>query len=251
MGAATSVNTQITRQNAISDIYQDSEQSCVFQSRQGISEANIIIAERSSVGNIEFRQESNPSINCVLRNTFSAVSDVELENITAQFSDPIVQPFAMSINFNTSITDQTMRNLITQISKNTCDINIDQTIRNVNVFIGNDSSTGNIKYVQKAENPSIDCVMENSALVKASTSGKNATLQGNFLMLLVLALAIICLSVTAIFTQYFRNKYGGDETIIDDFDEEDVTVEKSTGTVEEVSNGFINVIFDEFLKQLN
>lgn len=198
MGANNSVTKQTVKQEAINDIYQRTENTCIANTENVQSDVVVYIAPGASVGNITFDQRARTTASCVMNTNMEAITNTDFESI--QFGS--IEQHQPIFSFNNAriyqLSSQLIKNVMSQVITNTCQSNIRNIQRNILVYIATNARGGNLGFYQQADND-LDCNIFNSATleayIKASSRQRSEITQGidiaGIIMMALILVAVI------------------------------------------------------------
>lgn len=213
MGANNSVVKQTAKQEAINDIYQRTENTCIANTENVQSDIVVYIAPGASVGNITFDQRARTSASCVMNTNMEAITNTQFETI--QFSK--IEQFQPIFSLNRSriyeTTSHLIKNVLSQVITNTCQSNIRNIQRNILVYIATNARGGNIGFSQQADND-LDCNIFNTATleayIKASVRQRGESTQGiDIAGIIMMALIITAVIIGLFIVLKFVGQIGG------------------------------------------
>jgi hypothetical protein len=162
---STSLSLSVTN-----DILQAANSTCSISCNQS-QDGNTIIIDGSTTGDISFSQTcSIVGSNCTIKAYLDANLDTVLEAMAEQTS--VSAAGFPGIGFNSddqSVSIQeNVRNSITQLINNNCQISSNQSFKNNYVYVTG-SSTGDLTFAQSSEITNSDCILDTIAKAVAST----------------------------------------------------------------------------------
>lgn len=158
MGNWFSAQVNQQKQTTTNDIYQRSEQLC-SASCSNIQSGNTIFLDGTTTGDIEFVQECEANAGCMMENAVDTVMEILQDIKQGNATEAGLFPNFGSVNLN--LSDQELRNQVTQILNTVCSADIENS-QTDNMLYARNSNTGNISFRQ-AGNAQANCVMSNVA----------------------------------------------------------------------------------------
>lgn len=182
------------RQSATNEIYQSASSSCTANCSQ-IQSGNVIYLDGSRVGNITFDQQCTANAGCMMENAVDTVMQLIQDLKQGNTTEAGLFPNFGSINLN--VSEQEIRNQVTQILETTCTANIEQS-QTDNMVYARNSVTGDIGFKQGG-NAAANCLMTNAASAKLNLQQRgdqnNTVSGGGFGAIIGLAIAIAIVMV--------------------------------------------------------
>lgn len=203
MGNVFNTNVNQNRQVLTTEIYQAAEAVCAATC-ENIQSGNTIFIDGSTTGNIVFDQTCTANAGCMMENAVESVI-TELQEIrqSGQLEAGLFPNFG---NIQLNVSDQELRNQVTQILSSTCDSN-SSNIQQDNLVYARNSTTGNIAFTQTG-NAAADCQMANSAnsiLNVRQTGDQNNAISGWPSLGTLIGIAVVIVAIVLIST-YLKNR---------------------------------------------
>lgn len=203
-----SLSTSESIQNAQSYITQQSQQSCDVTCQNVMKDVNIDIINSRVSGGVKITQSCSTNANCMFGNAMDAVGDVQLKaanstNASNAWSGWSLNPF--SVDVSESMSQQNIKNSITQTSSQECNISSFNQMNDVTILAVNSNITGGIEISQDASTQG-SCTLNNTMNAAAysmgmatnkADSGKFAKGKSSIVYIVMIIAVIIGLGIIA------------------------------------------------------
>lgn len=185
------------------EIYQASQQVC-NATCENIQSGNTVFIDGSTTGDIVFDQTCTANAGCMMENAVESVL-TELQEIrqAGQLEAGLFPNFG---NIQLNVSDQELRNQITQVLSSTCNSN-SSNVQQDNLVYARNSTTGTIAFTQTG-NAAADCQMANSAnsiLNIRQTGDQNNAISGWPSLGTLIGIAVVIVAIVLIST-YLKNR---------------------------------------------
>lgn len=207
MGISFSASANLANQMAVNETLQESTAICLARCTNEVENINIIVDNGSKVGDIVIDQQCQSDALCTIKHELQAITYQGLEltqNAVAEsqgnslFTWPGIT-MAVAANISNQMTYNTTTQLITSI----CEAEANNSVRDVNVYVSNNSEVAGF-YINQSASATADCYIENTAkaVTTQTTSGSQVAdaKSGSVLVIIftMIAIAVIVLGMAYI-----------------------------------------------------
>lgn len=204
-GASTNDTTASNALQNINELNLYISSNCRATCEENISNINIIIAPGSQTGDINFTQRCTVNdINCAIdemvnksvQDILELASNMDISELGTQNIFGITKEGTTTISYDLRTG---LKNNILQLISYQCTFETNQTIKDNYVYIGNDSSTGDISFSQNADMKNLECVNDvlakNITYVTDTNSKPTYSIYNNYIVLLLFIIVFVVLIV--------------------------------------------------------
>ena len=211
MGSSLSSTANVANQIAINNVLQESRTTCLALCGQNVENINLAVTNGSYMGDIVISQECKADALCTIKTELETIALQELETIqfadsASQASPALITWPGFTISTAVNIVNQNLYNTITHTIDNTCAAVAQQSVKNINVLVSDNSEVGGF-YINQTADVEANCTVENIAKVEATQSAKtdqtSVAKAGSILVLLAVIVAVIILVIG---TLYLNNR---------------------------------------------
>jgi len=257
MGGVSSTNNKVlnttkqtseVRQNSINDFYQETRSECLAFISQTIQDVTVYIGPGASLaGDITFTQKAEQEASCMLNTQLESLTTTQLDSIQAQFStqeaenqtDPDIPTSVFGFAFGytpgihrtrnhtenlteqVALTEQTMKNNITQMISTSCGATTEQMQQNIVVYLAEDAEVGgSVTFAQEAPQ-TLGCSILNASTVESSNTASAEQKQdstqsakqtsGMVDVIMIIAIALVAIAAIGVAFKYLTNKNAEDD----------------------------------------
>jgi hypothetical protein len=205
MGINGSKQYNSVRQSSVNDFLQISNSQCLSDCKAITSGATFSIGANATVGDITIENTCTSEASCSMKTELKTLSTTQLESLQSNavedkrsFWQRIAPHY--DINIQTNITDQSMRNTITQVMSSSCEANSSTLIENINVSIGKNATVKSFAIINNAS-ANASCAIENLATLEnytaATATQDNSIKMGGFPLIVIIIMIIVIIGVMA------------------------------------------------------
>ena len=213
MGSAQSQSSSVSL-GVTNDVLQAANSTCSISCNQS-QDGNTIIISDSTTGDISFSQTcSIVGSNCTIKAYLDANLDTVLSSMLKQstVSAKGFPDIGFSYSDQSSSVSESVKNSITQLINNNCQVSTNQSFNNNYVYVTG-STTGNLTFAQSSEITNSDCILDTISKAVASTKETADTDQSSAdigtLALIGLVVAAIVMIIVLIFVFTIATKAVG------------------------------------------